>query len=182
MLPAAVHVNAPVGIKIIVPPPAEIGLGAVMFTTAVVPLINVIGLVGAIVVALAIVGAAAVVAISPENLTSVSVGLPVQLVNTPLAGVPNTGAVKTMPDDVHAEITPLATVPSAGVTNVGDVIIGVVIVGLVPNTNEPVPVSFVIAAIKLAELGVAKNVATFAPKPLIPVANGKPVQLVNVPD
>jgi hypothetical protein len=177
MLPAAVHVNAPVGINIIVPPPAEIGLGAVIVTTAVVPLINVIGLVGAIVVALAIVGAAAVVAASPEKLTFVSVGLPVQLSRTPLAGVPKTGAVNTMPDDVHAEITPLATVP-----NTGAVIVGVVSVGLVPNTNAPVPVSPVTADAKFALDGVAKNVATFAPNPLMPDATGNPVQLVNVPD
>jgi len=177
ILPAAVHVNAPVGIKIIVPPPTEIGLGAVIFTTAVVPLINVIGLVGAIVVALAIVGAAPVDAINPENLTFVSVGLPVQLSNTPLAGVPKTGAVNTMPDDVHADITPLATVP-----NTGAVIVGVVSVGLVPNTNAPVPVSPVTAEAKFALDGVAKKVATPLPNPLMPVATGNPVQLVNVPD
>ena len=195
MLPAAVHVNAPVGINVIVPPPAEIGLGAVIVTTAVVPLIKVICLVGAIVVALAIVGAAAVVANSPDVLTSVKVGLPVQLVNTPLVGVPNTGvtitmlvlvhaeilplatvpktgAVNTMPDDVQAEILPLATVPSAGVINVG----------LVPNTNAPVPVSPVTAEAKFALDGVAKNVATPLPNPLMPDAKGNPVQLVNVPD
>ena len=172
ILPAAVHVNAPVGIKVIVPPPAEIGLGAVIVTTAVVPLINVICLVGAIVVALAIVGAAAVVANKPDVLTSVNVGLPVQLVSTPLVGVPKTGVTITMLVLVHAEITPLATVPSAGVTNVG----------LVPNTNAPVPVSPVTAEAKFALEGVAKNVATFAPKPLMPDATGSPVQLVNVPD
>ena len=159
MLPAAVHVNAPVGINIIVPPPAEIGLGAVIVTTAVVPLTNVIGLVGAIVVALAIVGAAAVVAIKPEYLISVSVGLPVQLVKTPLAGVPKTGVVI-----------------------VGEVKVGVAIVGLVPNTNAPEPVSPVTADAKFALDGVAKKVAIPDPNPLTPVATGSPVQLVNVPD
>jgi len=172
MLPAAVHVNAPVGINTIVPPPAEIGAGAVIVTIAAVPLINVIGLVGAIVVALAIVGAAAVVASSPEYLMFVNVGLPVQLSNTPLAGVPKTGAVNTMPDDVHAEITPLATVPNAGVTNVGDV----------ANTSAPDPVSPVTAAAKLVLDGVAKNVATPDPKPETPVDTGSPVQLVRVPE
>ena len=140
ILPAAVHVNAPVGINVIVPPPVEIGLGAVMVTTAVVPLTNVIGLVGAIVVALAIVGAAAVVDIRPEYLTLVSVGLPVQLSNTPLVGVPNTGVTNTMLVLVHAEITPLATVPNTGAVIVGDVNVGVASVGLVPNTNAPVTV------------------------------------------
>ena len=66
MLPALVVVNTPVGINVILPPPLEIGLGAVIVTIAAVPDINVIGSVGAIVVALAIVGAAAVVAINPE--------------------------------------------------------------------------------------------------------------------
>jgi hypothetical protein len=170
-------VNAPVGIKVIVPPPAEIGAGAVIVTTAVVPLTKAICVVGAIVVALAIVGAAAVVANSPDVLTSVNVGLPVQLVNTPLVGVPKTGVTITMLVLVHAEITPLATVPKTGAVKVGDAI-----VGLVPNTNAPVPVSPVTADAKFAELGVAKNVATFAPNPLMPDATGSPVQLVNTPD
>ena len=177
MLPAAVHVNAPVGINVIVPPPAEIGLGAVIVTTAVVPLIKVICLVGAIVVALAIVGAAAVVANSPDVLTSVKVGLPVQLVSTPLVGVPKTGVTMTMLVLVHAEITPLATVPNTGAVKVGDAI-----VGLVPNTNAPVPVSPVTAEAKFALDGVAKKVVTFEPNPLMPDATGNPVQLVNTPD
>jgi len=62
--------------------------------------------------------------------------------------------------------------PREGVTNVG----------LVANTSEPEPVSSVTAEAKLAEEGVAKKVATFAPRPLIPVETGSPVQLVNVPD
>jgi hypothetical protein len=177
MLPAVVQVNIPVGIKIIVPPPAEIGLGAVIVTIAVVPLINVIGLVGAIVVALAIVGAAAVVASKPEYLMFVNVGLPVQLSSTPLAGVPKFGAVNTMPEEVHADITPLATVPKIGAVNVGEAI-----VGLVPNTNAPDPVSFVTADAKFALVGEAKNAATLLPNPLMPDATGNPVQLVNVPD
>jgi hypothetical protein len=63
-------------------------------------------------------------------------------------------------------------VPRAGVTRVG----------LVANTNEPVPVSSVTAAAKLAALGVAKKVATPVPKPLTPVLIGKPVAFVNVAD
>ena len=65
ILPAIVVVNIPVGISVIVPPPKEIGLGAVMVTIGVTPEINVIALVGAIVVADAIVGAAAEVAFRP---------------------------------------------------------------------------------------------------------------------
>ena len=60
--------------------------------------------------------------------------------------------------------------------------VGVTSVGLVANTNEPVPVSSVMAEIKLAELGVAKKVATPVPNPETPVLIGNPVQLVSVPD
>ena len=66
--------------------------------------------------------------------------------------------------------TPLAGVPSAGVTNVG----------LLAKTNAPVPVSSVTAEAKLAEDGVAKNVATPEPKPEMPVDTGRPVALVRV--
>jgi hypothetical protein len=137
ILPAVVHVNTPVGIKIIEPPPAEIGLGAVIVTTAVVPETKAIGVVGAIVVALATVGAAALTAL--------------KLLNT--------------------RLVPVAA-PMIGVTSVG----------VVANTADPVPVSSVKAVRKLALLGVAKNVATLVPKPLIPVATGKPVQLLNTPE
>jgi hypothetical protein len=67
---------------------------------------------------------------------------------------------------------PLVGVPNNGVTNVG----------LVANTNEPVPVSSVTAVIKLALDGVAKNVAIPVAKPETPVDIGKPVALVNVTD
>ena len=46
---------------------------------------------------------------------------------------------------------------------------GVVMVGLVPNTKEPLPVSLVTAAARFAEVGVPKNVATPVPKLLNPV-------------
>jgi len=135
----------PVGINVIVPPPVEIGAAAVMVTTAVVPETKTIGVVGAIVVALAIVGAAALMALKllserlvpvaapimgvtsvgvvantfapvpvssvkaankfaldgvaknvatpvPKLDTPVAIGKPVQLVKTPLAGVPSAGA------------------------------------------------------------------------------------------
>jgi hypothetical protein len=100
-----------------------------MFTTAVVPEINTIGVVGAIVVALAIVGAAALTALKPLNARLVPVAAPITgAVNTmpllvqalilPLATVPNTGAVNTMPVLVQALMLPLATVPNAGATSV----------------------------------------------------------------
>ena len=63
-------------------------------------------------------------------------------------------------------------VPRAGVTRVG----------LVAKTKAPEPVSSVTAAARLADDGVPRNVATFVPKPLTPVAMGKPVALVRVTD
>jgi hypothetical protein len=66
---------------------------------------------------------------------------------------------------------PLDGVPSAGVTKVG----------LVAKTRAPEPVSSVMAVLKLALDGVAKNVATPEPRPEMPEPTGSPVQLVNVP-
>jgi len=66
------------------------------------------------------------------------------------------------------------------VTEVGVPNIGVTKVGDVANTLAPVPVSSVNAAAKLADVGVAKNVATPVPKPLTPVDIGRPVAFVSV--
>lgn len=66
---------------------------------------------------------------------------------------------------------PLVGVPNKGVTNVGDV----------ANTAAPVPVSSVNVAAKLADDGVAKNVAMPVANPAMPVLTGNPVQLVNTP-
>jgi hypothetical protein len=52
ILPAVVVVNAASGIRVIRPPPDAIGAGGVIVAIAVVPLINTICCVGAIVVAL----------------------------------------------------------------------------------------------------------------------------------
>ena len=71
----------------------------------------------------------------------------------------------------------LVRVPEVGVPNNG-----VVRVGEVANTKSPDPVSSVIAVIKLADDGVAKNAATPAAKPDTPVEIGSPVQLVRVPE
>jgi len=71
----------------------------------------------------------------------------------------------------------LVKVPEVGVPNKG-----VVRVGEVANTKSPLPVSSVTAVIKLADDGVAKNVATPAAKPDTPVEIGSPVQLVRVPE
>jgi len=126
----------PVGINVIAPPPAEIGVDAVIVTIAATPEINTIGVVGVIVAALAIVGAAALTAL--------------KLLST--------------------RLVPVAA-PITGVTNVG----------VVANTADPVPVSSVKAERKFALDGDVKNVATLAPKLLMPVATGRPVQLVKVP-
>jgi hypothetical protein len=74
---------------------------------------------------------------------------------------------------------PVILVPTntEGVPKLGDTK-----VGLVENTSDPVPVSFVRAAIKLALVGAAKNAAIPAANPEIPVETGKPVQLVNTPE
>ena len=71
----------------------------------------------------------------------------------------------------------LVKVPELGVPNTG-----VVSVGDVANTKDPLPVSFVIADAKLALVGVARNVATLVPNPATPVEIGKPVQFVSVPE
>ena len=73
---------------------------------------------------------------------------------------------------MHPLNVPDVGVPSTGVTSVG----------LVANTNAPVPVSSVTADIKFAELGVAKNAATLVPRPETPVEIGRPVALVRTPD
>jgi len=55
-------------------------------------------------------------------------------------------------------------------------------VGLAENTALPVPVLVVSAARRLAEEGVARKVATPAPRPETPVPIGRPVAFVSVPD
>ncbi len=71
----------------------------------------------------------------------------------------------------------LVNVPAEGVP-----ISGVTRAGEVANTSDPLPVSSVTAAAKLALLGVARKVATPVPRPDIPLLTGSPVQLVNVPE
>jgi hypothetical protein len=60
--------------------------------------------------------------------------------------------------------------------------IGVTSVGVFAKTFAPVPVSSVRTAARFALDGVAKKVATFAAKPDTPVAIGRPVQLVKIPE
>lgn len=85
----------------------------------------------------------------------------------------------------RAPVTPVVSgnpVQFVNAPDVGVPRIGVTSVGVFANTAAPVPVSSVSAAARFALDGVAKKVATFAAKPDTPVAIGRPVQLVNVPD
>jgi hypothetical protein len=59
-------------------------------------------------------------------------------------------------------------VPSAGVTRVGDC----------AKTNAPLPVSSVTAALRFAELGVPRKVATPVPNEVMPVP---PLETGSVP-
>jgi hypothetical protein len=59
-------------------------------------------------------------------------------------------------------------------------ITGVTKVGVFANTNDPVPVLSLTAEFKFELVGDAKNDAIPVPKPLTPVAIGKPVALVKV--
>ena len=77
--------------------------------------------------------------------------------------------VPALTPPVRVKEVPVAA-PRTGVTNVG----------VLAKTNAPVPVSSVIALIKFELVGVAKNDAIPVPKPLTPVAIGKPVAFVNV--
>jgi hypothetical protein len=79
-------------------------------------------------------------------------------------------------------VATIVVVPEVDPLNAAPVlpIVGRVRVGVLANTSAPVPVSSVIAEIKLAELGVVKNVAMPVPRPEIPDAIGRPVALVRV--
>jgi hypothetical protein len=82
--------------------------------------------------------------------------------------VPVTPVVRGKP--VKLVATPDVGVPRIGVTKVGEV----------AKTAEPVPVSSVKAERRLAELGVARKVATPVPRPDTPVEIGRPVAFVKV--
>lgn len=87
---------------------------------------------------------------------------------------PSASTVGDAPFGISKDVAPPASTAPVSV--------GASIVGDVPNTSAPDPVSFVTAAARLADDGVPKNVATFVPSPAIPVDTGRPVQLVRVPD
>jgi len=86
----------------------------------------------------------------------------------------------TLPKAQFKAKTP-AEIAGAVCFSISPVIVGVVSAGEVAKTLAPVPVSSVIIAIRLALVGVARNVAAPVPRPLTPVDIGRPVQLVSVP-
>ena len=153
--------------------------------------------------ALAVVWPVPPLAMGSVPVTPVVKGNPVALVNVTLVGVPNIGVtnvgdvLKTLfpePVDVVTPVPPFKTgnvpvtpvdkgkpVALVNVTLVGVPRIGVTKVGDVANTKDPVPVSSVTAAAKLALDGVAKNVATPVASPETPVLIGNPVALVKTP-
>jgi hypothetical protein len=144
----------------------------------------------------------------PKPDTPVLMGRPVQFVNVPELGVPNTGVVNvglvnvlfvnvcvpvrftrvsvpagivTVPVAVEEVTMVVVPEPEPAIVNPALPMAGLVKLGLLENTKVALPVSSVKAAARLALEGVAKNVATLAPKPDTPVEMGNPVQLVNVP-
>ena len=86
----------------------------------------------------------------------------------------------TLPSEQFSVSVPLE-IAGAVFVSTRLVIVAVVSVGLVAKTASPLPVSSVRHEARLAELGVARKVATFVPRPETPVETGKPVQLVSVP-
>ncbi len=95
-------------------------------------------------------------------------------------GVAKNAATLAAKPDTPVEIgrpVQLVRVPEPGVPNTG-----VMKVGVLLKTKRPDPVSSVTAVAKLAEDGVAKNVATPVAKPETPLEIGRPVQLVRVPE
>jgi hypothetical protein len=142
--------------------------------------------------------------VPPFNTGSVPVtpvvsGKPVALVRTTADGVPKAGVINVgllfnttdpVPVDVVVPVPPLATsndpttpvvkgkpvalvnTADVGVPSAGETKDGVVIVGLVDNTNTPVPVAVVLPVPPFRIANV----------PVTPVVNGKPVALVNTPE
>jgi hypothetical protein len=97
----------------------------------------------------------------------------------PVTPVPprETGSACAVVTDVLARLRPEAFVRT---TADGVPRLGVVSDGLVANTSGPEPVSSMTATARLADVGVARNVATLVPRPLTPVDIGRSVAFVRV--
>jgi len=87
----------------------------------------------------------------------------------------------TLPSEQFSVSVPLDIVGAVFVST-KLVIVAVVSVGEVAKTFAPLPVSSVRHEARFAELGVARKVPTFVPRPETPVEIGKPVHEVSVPD
>jgi hypothetical protein len=113
------------------------------------------------------------------------VGVPVLLTLPPPEGVAQVASPRqNVVDDAAVPPFRFATgrLPVTPVDSGKPVAFASVIVGPVANTSSPVPVSFVTAAARFAEDGVARNVATPAASPDTPVDIGRPVALLSVPE
>ena len=130
----------------IVPPPVEIGAAAVIFTTAVVPETKTIGVVGAIVVALAMVGAAALTALKPLNERLVPVA-------APMTGVTNVGVFANT-----AEPVPVSSVNAVRKFALDGVVKNVATP--VPKLDTPVAIGKPVQLAKLPLAGVPSAGAT----------------------
>lgn len=147
MFPAVVVVKIPVGIRVIDPPPVDIGDGAVIVTIAVVPLINVMAFVGAIVAALAIVGAAADVANTSVNFGEVNVG--VLSVGVVSVGVVIVGEVANTANPV-----PVSSVKA--VRKLADVGVAKKVAMPVPRPATPVKIGRPVQLVSTPEAGVPR--------------------------
>ena len=89
-----------------------------------------------------------------------------------------------LPAEVSTVLAAFPTRTLFAVTDVAEATprFGVTNDGVLANTKAPLPVSSVTADAKLADDGVARNVATLAAKPETPVEIGNPVQFVRVPE
>ena len=128
---------------------------------------------------------AGLVKVGLVNVLFVNVSVPSKVAKVPVAPgnvivvVPATaGAAKVAIPEVDPEKATVVAdaVPKVGENKVGDVL----------NTNEPVPVLFVIALAKFTLEGVAKKVATLAPRsvisavPIVPQAGATAAEPVPV--
>jgi len=145
MFPAVVVVKIPVGIKVMVPPPVDIGEGAVIVAIAATPLINVMFFVGAIVAALAIVGAAADVANTSVNVGEVNTG--VVSVGVVSVGVVIVGEVANTADPV-----PVSSVKA--VRKLADVGVTKKVAIPVPRPLTPVEIGRLVQFDRLPLVGV----------------------------
>ena len=124
----------------IVPPPVEIGAAAVIVTTAVVPETKAIGVVGAMVVALAIVGAAALTALKLLNEMLVPVA-------APMTGVTSVGVVANTAEPVPvSSVKTVRKLALLGVTKK--------VATPVPNPLTPVAIGKPVQLVKVPLAGV----------------------------